>query len=208
MSLYLSELNWLSSCDKSTDDIEPALYSSCALSRCACETSTVFLLILTDSMINSSDIESIEVLKDASATAIYGSRGANGVIIVTTKQAKEGKVSVNYEGSYSLQSVRHKLDLMDATEYAQYYNSYWEKIKGKQYFSQEDIAGFGKGVDWLDQIFRTAPTQDHSLTVNGGNEKTQFSIGSSIYNQDGIIKNNSYQRIVIRANINHALYYY
>jgi len=157
------------------------------------------------SMINSSDIESIEVLKDASATAIYGSRGANGVIIVTTKQAKEGKVSVNYEGSYSLQSVRHKLDLMDATEYAQYYNSYWEKIKGKQYFSQEDIAGFGKGVDWLDQIFRTAPTQDHSLTVNGGNEKTQFSIGSSIYNQDGIIKNNSYQRIVIRANINHEI---
>lgn len=156
-------------------------------------------------MINSSDIESVEVLKDASATAIYGSRGANGVIIVTTKQAKEGRVSVDYEGSYSIQTVRSKLDLMDAGEYAQYYNTYWEKIKGQKYFSQEDIAGFDKGTDWQNLIFRSAPVQDHSLTVNGGNDKTQFAIGASYYNQEGIIKNNNYQRIVVRANINHEI---
>ena len=156
-------------------------------------------------MINSSDIESIEVLKDASATAIYGSRGANGVIIVTTKQAKEGRVSVDYEGSYSQQTVRNKLDLMDASEYAQYYNNYWEKIKGQKYFSQEDITRFGKGTDWQDLIFRSAPVQDHALTVNGGNDKTQFAVGASYYSQDGIIKNNNYQRIVVRANINHEI---
>lgn len=157
------------------------------------------------SMINSSDIESVEVLKDASATAIYGSRGANGVIIVTTKQAKEGRVSVDYEGSYSIQTVRKRLELMDATEYANYYNLFWENTKGEKYFSQNDIAGFGKGTDWQDLIFRSAPVQDHSLTVNGGNEKTQFAVGASFYNQEGVIKNNDYQRIVLRANINHEI---
>lgn len=157
------------------------------------------------SMINSSDIESVEVLKDASATAIYGSRGANGVIIVTTKQAKEGRVSVDYEGSYSVQSVRKRLELMDAAEYANYYNLFWENTKGEKYFSQDEIARFGKGTDWQDLIFRSAPVQDHSLTVNGGNEKTQFAVGASYYNQEGVIKNNDYQRIVLRANINHEI---
>jgi len=157
------------------------------------------------SMINSSDIESVEVLKDASATAIYGSRGANGVIIVTTKQAKEGRVSIDYEGSYSVQTVRKKMELMDAAEYANFYNLFWENTKGEKYFSPNDIASFGRGTDWQDLIFRSAPVQNYSLTVNGGNEKTQFSVGTSFYDQEGIIKNNDYQRIVLRANINHEI---
>lgn len=157
------------------------------------------------SMINSSDIESIEVLKDASATAIYGSRGANGVIIVATKQAKEGRVSVDYEGSYSIQTVRKRLDLMNATEYANYYNLFWENTRGEKFFSESDIISFGKGTDWQDLIFRSAPVQDHSLTVNGGNEKTQFAVGTSFYDQDGVIKNNDYQRVVLRANLNHEI---
>ena len=155
------------------------------------------------SMINSSDIESVEVLKDASATAIYGSRGANGVIIVTTKQAKEGRVSVDYEGSFSTQTVRKKLELMNGAEYADYYNTFWKNTHGEDYFTESEIAGFGQGTDWQDLIFRSAAVQDHSLTVNGGTDKTQFAIGASYYDQEGVIKENRYQRIVLRANLNH-----
>lgn len=155
------------------------------------------------SMINSSDIESVEVLKDASATAIYGSRGANGVIIVTTKQAKEGRVSIDYEGSFSSQTVRKRLELMDATEYAGYYNLFWKNTRGEEFFTQDEIAAFGRGVDWQDQVFRAASVQDHSLNVSGGSERTQFAVGTSYYNQEGVIKENKYQRIVLRANLSH-----
>ena len=129
-------------------------------------------------MLNSSDIESIEVLKDASATAIYGSRGANGVILVTTKQAREGRVSFDYEGSYSVQTVRKRLDLMNATEYADYYNTFWKNTQGENYFTDSEIASFGEGTDWQDLIFQPAEVQDHSLTVSGGSDKTQFSVGT------------------------------
>ena len=156
-------------------------------------------------MLNSSDIESIEVLKDASATAIYGSRGANGVILVTTKQAREGRVSVDYEGSYSVQTVRKRLDLMNATEYADYYNTFWKNTQGENYFTDSEIASFGEGTDWQDLIFQPAEVQDHSLTVSGGSDKTQFSVGTSYFNQEGLIKKNKYQRIVVRASLNHNL---
>lgn len=155
------------------------------------------------SMINSSDIESVEVLKDASATAIYGSRGANGVIIVTTKQAKEGRVNVDYSGSFSIQTVRKKLELMNGTEYANYYNLFWKNTQGKDFFTPEQISNFGEGTDWQDLIFRSAAVHDHSVAINGGNDKTQFSVGTSIYDQQGVIENNKYQRIVLRANLNH-----
>lgn len=156
-------------------------------------------------MLNANDIESMEVLKDASATAIYGSRGANGVIIVTTKRGKIGTTRVDYEGSYSIQTIRQKLDLMNAKEYAQFYNIQQLNDLGKEYFSSEEINNFGKGTDWQDLIFRAAPLHDHSLTVSGGNEKTQFSVGGSFYDQEGIIKNSNYGRITLRANINHDI---
>ncbi len=156
-------------------------------------------------ILNSADIESVEVLKDASATAIYGSRGANGVIIITTKRGKSGATKVDYEGSYSIQTVRKKLDLMDANEYARFYNIYWNNLKGENYFTQNEIDNLGKGTDWQDLIFRLAPVHDHSLTVSGGNEKTQFSVGTSYFDQAGIIENNDYRRIVLRANVNHDI---
>lgn len=153
-------------------------------------------------VLNNSDIESIEILKDASATAIYGSRGANGVVIITTKQGKAGKMTVDYEGSYSIQSLRKKLDLMNAKEYATFYNEQAVNDKVAPYFTQTQIDGFGTGFDWQDLVFRKAPMQTHNLTVSGGNEKTRFSVGGSMFNQQGIITGSDYKRYSLRANVN------
>uniref|UniRef100_UPI003217C2BC SusC/RagA family TonB-linked outer membrane protein n=1 Tax=uncultured Draconibacterium sp. TaxID=1573823 RepID=UPI003217C2BC len=156
-------------------------------------------------MLNPSDIESIEVLKDASATAIYGSRGANGVIIVTTKRGRIGETKVDYEGSYSIQTIRKKLDLMNAKEYAQFYNIQQLNDTGEEYFSQNQINNYGEGTDWQDLIFASAPLHNHSLTVSGGNTKTQFSVGGSYYDQKGIVKNSDYRKFTLRANVNHDI---
>ena len=152
-------------------------------------------------IINNTDIESIEILKDASATAIYGSRGANGVVLITTKQGKSGKMQVDYEGSYSTQTLRKKLDLMNAREYATFYNEQATTDKVTPYFTQAQIDGFGEGFDWQNLIFRKAPMQTHNLTISGGNEKTRYSVGGSIFNQQGIVIGSDYKRYSLRANI-------
>ena len=157
------------------------------------------------SLLNASDIDRIEILKDASATAIYGSRGANGVILVTTKKGRAGTTKVEVNSSLGFQQIRKKLDLMDAKEYATLYNIFWNNTQGQDFFSRSDIEGFGKGTDWQDVIFRQALVHDHSLNVSGGNEKTQFSVGSSYLNQEGIIENSDYRRIVLRASVNHDI---
>jgi TonB-linked SusC/RagA family outer membrane protein len=153
-------------------------------------------------VLNNSDIESIEVLKDASATAIYGSRGANGVVIITTKQGKAGKVTVDYEGSYSVQTLRKKLDMMNAREYATFYNLQAANDKLNPYFTQEQIDSFGEGYDWQNLVFRKAPMHNHNLTVSGGAAKTRFSVGASLFSQDGIIIGSDYKRYSLRANVN------
>lgn len=157
------------------------------------------------SNLNNSDIESIEILKDASATAIYGSRGANGVVMITTKQGKSGETRVDFDASYSIQSVIKTLDLMNAKEYAQFYNIEQLNDTGKEYFTDEQIAGFGEGYDWQGLLFRKAPIYQTSLSVSGGNEKTQFMVGGSIYMQDGIIKGSDYDRYSLQAKINHKV---
>jgi TonB-linked SusC/RagA family outer membrane protein len=153
--------------------------------------------------LNNSDIESIEILKDASSTAIYGSRGANGVILITTKRGKEGKNNVDFETSYSSQSLIRKLDLMNAREYATLYNTKAINDGVSPYFSDDQISGFGEGFDWQDFVYRTAPTLTTSLNVSGGNEKTKFSISGSVLNQDGIIKGSNYNRYSARTNLDH-----
>ncbi|MDR0393582.1 MAG: TonB-dependent receptor [Tannerella sp.] len=155
--------------------------------------------------LNNADIESVEILKDASATAIYGSRGANGVVMITTKQGKVGKTSVEFNAGYSIQSRIKKLDLMDATEYARFYNIQQKNDTGKEFFTQEEINGFGRGYDYQDLIFRSAPIYTAGLTVSGGNNKTQFSIGGNLYQQEGIIKGSGYDRYSVRTNINHKI---
>lgn len=155
--------------------------------------------------LNNADIESIEILKDASATAIYGSRGANGVVMITTKQGKSGESRIDFEASYSMQSVIKTLDLMNAKEYAQFYNLEQLNDTGKEFFTSEQIANFGTGYDWQKLLFRKAPIYQTNLSVSGGNDKTQFVIGGSIFLQDGIIEGSDYDRYSLQTKINHKV---
>lgn len=157
--------------------------------------------------VQATDIESIEVLKDASATAIYGSRGANGVIIITTKKGKAGKTQVDFETNYGIQRVSRKLDLMNGLQWANFYNEQAANDGLVPYFTGSQIDSIGKlpNTDWQNQVLRNAPMILHSITVSGGNEKTQFSISGNVFQQDGIIINSGYNRYTLRANVNHTI---
>lgn len=158
------------------------------------------------SSINPSDIESVTVLKDASATAIYGSRGANGVIIVTTKQGKSGeKAHVTYEASVGWQNLRKKYKVLNAREFAELRNDalYDGNPEGGyyQYMSADEIASLGEGTDWQDAAYRTALVTNHQLSISGGTEKTHYAISGNVYKQDGILKNTGFNRVNARINI-------
>lgn len=155
--------------------------------------------------LNNSDIASVEILKDASATAIYGSRGANGVVLITTKRGEAGDTKISFESSYGVQTLRQKLDLMDATEYANFYNLQQVNDGRTAYFTQDQINGFGAGFDWQDFCFRSAPITRNSISVSGGNSKTQFAVSGSAFNQQGIIKGSDYNRYSLVANLKHEI---
>jgi TonB-linked SusC/RagA family outer membrane protein len=151
--------------------------------------------------INPSDIESIEILKDASATAIYGARGANGVIMITTKKGTEGKMQVNYDAYYGMQQVANKLDVMTATEY--------QTVLNELYDAGAVNAGVGErvegiqdgGTDWQDEIFRDAPVQNHNLSFLGGDENTRYFSSFNYYNQQGTVINSGMKRYSARLNL-------
>jgi TonB-linked SusC/RagA family outer membrane protein len=155
--------------------------------------------------LNNSDIESIEVLKDASATAIYGSRGANGVVMITTKRGKAGTTRVDFESSFSFQQLRSKLDLLNGREYAMMANLQAQNDNISPYFSEQEVNAFDEGFDWQDFVFRDAPIKLNSLDISGGSEKTKFSIGGSLFNQEGIIKGSAYDRYSFRINLQHDI---
>lgn len=158
-------------------------------------------------ILNNADIESVEVLKDASAIAIYGSRGANGVVLVTTKKGKAGITRVDFESGYTIQTVTNKLDLMNARQYAEFYNEQAQNDNLAPYFTQAQVDSFGtiKGTDWQDEILQNAPQFNHILTVSGGTSKTRFSVAGGIFRQDGIIRKSDYNRYSLRANIDHDI---
>jgi TonB-linked SusC/RagA family outer membrane protein len=151
------------------------------------------------STINPSDIESVEVLKDASATAIYGSRGANGVVLITTKRGQSGSTRVMYDGYYGVQEVTKTIDVLSASEFAQLEN---EIYKSAIY---ADPAAEGQGVNYQDLIFRKAPIQNHQLSISGGNDKTQLALSTNYFNQDGIIINSNFTRYSLRLNLDHRI---
>ena len=165
-----------------------------------------FLSSSTNPMaIDNSDIESVEILKDASAIAIYGSRGANGVVMITTKKGKIGQTKVDFGTTVGFQSLRKKLKMMDAKEYATFYNLQRTNDGLTPYFSEAEINSFGKGFDWQDFVFETAPIRTHSLTVSGGSEKTQFSVSGNVFDQQGILRGSGYKRYSVRANFIHNI---
>lgn len=160
--------------------------------------------------INPADIESIEILKDASSTAIYGSRGSNGVVMVTTKRGKKGASSVNFDSYYGTQSVRRKIPLLDARQYAEFINEARINAGGAAYFDGSAAdkplpATLGKGTDWQDEVFRTAPIQSYQLSITGGEAKTRYAISGNYYNQEGILVNSYFKRYTLRANIDREI---
>ena len=156
------------------------------------------------------DIESIDILKDASATAIYGARGANGVVIITTKKGKVGKAQITYDGSVTMQHVTRTIPMMDAYEFvklqaetypASIANStggYLMEYQGKQWTLEDyrDIFQY----DWQDEILRTALQHNHNIRITGGTEGVRYNASVSYYNQDGILLNSGYERFQARAN--------
>ena len=153
------------------------------------------------SFLSNHDIESMEVLKDASATAMYGSRGANGVIIVTTKQGAEGKAQVNITASEGFQFQNSgKFEMCTASEYAMLQNEANLNINPDGGLVYDDPASFGKGTNWFDEIFRVASVRDYQVAVSGGTEKVRYNLSAGYFQQDGIIKENSYDRFTLRAN--------
>jgi len=146
------------------------------------------------------DIESIEILKDASATAIYGSRGANGVIMITTKRGKTGPLKVNFNMSYSAQTVSNKLDLLDATQFAAYKNDI-DVLAGRAP-SFSNIGTLGKGTDWQDEIYHAGGVQNYGLNVSGGNENIDYYVSGLMYDQSGVIINSNFKRYSLTSNVN------
>ncbi len=150
--------------------------------------------------INPNDIESIEVLKDVSATAIYGSRGANGVILITTKKGKVGekKAHISYGYSLGLSSVSKHLDLLNASEWAQFQKTYFSNKGG---YTDEQIKALGEGTDWQDAVLRTAVQQAHELSVNGSTDKSRYAFSANYTDQDGIVLNTGFQRYNFHTNV-------
>lgn len=153
------------------------------------------------SNINPSDIESVEVLKDASATAIYGTRGANGVIIVTTKRGKHGASVVNINYSKSIQELRKKIPMLNAAELAILGNEATDNADAPRRSIYASPINLGVGTDWQDQIFQLAPMDNLQVSVRGGNEKTSYAISANYFKQDGIIKNSDFTKGNIRINL-------
>ncbi len=151
------------------------------------------------STINPNDIASIEVLKDASAAAIYGARAANGVILITTKRGKAGQTTVNFNFYQGWQNVRNPYTLLDASQYAHFVNeANYYAGNGRVY---DDPSKFGKGTDWQSEIFRTAPMSNYELSFTGGSENIQYAISGAYYQQDGVIKGSDFTRYNFRANL-------
>ena len=151
--------------------------------------------------LNPSDIQSIEILKDASATAIYGSRGANGVILITTKKGREGRVNVTYDAYGGVQTVAKELDVLSTSEYISAINELSLEQGNSIVFSDEDITEIGNGNYWQGEVFRSAPVTSHNLSVSGGTEKTSFYASMNYFDQEGVVKNSGIKRYTGRINL-------
>ena len=155
------------------------------------------------SSFNASDIESIEVLKDASATAIYGSRGANGVVQITTKSGKAGVSRVTYESTYTNQIIQRKLNLMNGVQMLDFIKKYY--ANSNLALPAEVTNATNAETDWQDQVLRAALQQNHTLSFSGGNDKTQYYVSGNYLDQPGIIKGSDFNRGSMRFNLTSQL---
>ena len=161
--------------------------------------------------INPADIESVEVLKDAASAAIYGARGANGVILVTTRQGAQGNSVISYNAFYGIQNPWRMPSVLNATQYALIMNEMNMNMGNAPVY--EDPYAFGEGTNWVREVFnRNAPVLDHQLSVAGGNERSNYFLSGSYFYQEGIIGGNynhsNYGRVTVRANNNYTVFQY
>ena len=157
------------------------------------------------STINPADIVSMEILKDASATAIYGAQGANGVVLITTKHGKSGEAKFTYDGMLAVSRQTKRLDIMNLRDYAEYYNDFVNlgESKANDYYSDPSI--LGKGTNWQDAIFRTAIQHQHQISAQGGTEKIQYYVSAGYMNQEGTIIGSNFDRLSARVNLDAQL---
>lgn len=159
------------------------------------------------STINPADIVSMEILKDASATAIYGAQGANGVVLITTKRGKAGEAKFSYDGMVAWSRQTKRLDMMNLREFGDYYNDFvasgFGGIKEDPYYS--DVSLLGKGTNWQDAIFQTAFQQQHQVSAQGGTEKIQYYVSAGYMNQEGTIIGSEFNRLSVRTNLDAQL---
>lgn len=157
------------------------------------------------STIDPADIVSMEILKDASATAIYGAQGANGVVLITTKRGKEGEAQFSYNGMIAINRQTKRLDMMNLREFAEYYNDFVSmgEATASAYYADPSI--LGKGTNWQDAIFQTAIQHSHQISAQGGGEKVKYYVSGSYMNQEGTILGSNFERISFRANIDAQL---
>nr|WP_295934361.1 TonB-dependent receptor [uncultured Dyadobacter sp.] len=154
--------------------------------------------------LNPNDIESVEILKDASATAIYGSRGANGVILITTKKGTKGKLNVNYSVSGSVSEVTKRVPMLNATQYMALLNDLRSDQKQQPEFSAEQIAQVGKGTYWQDEVFKKGYLQNHQLSFSGGQDKFTYYASLNYLDQKGVVISSGIKKYVGRVNLNYT----
>ena len=153
------------------------------------------------SSINPSDIETMDILKDASATAIYGAQGANGVILITTKRGKAGHTQITFDAQGGVQMMPKFLDLMDLPMYAKHYNEFASLRGANQHDEYADPSFLSAGTDWQRELFKTAPMQQYNLSVTGGNEKATYAVTAGYLDQDGIAYGSGFERLTLRTNV-------
>jgi TonB-dependent starch-binding outer membrane protein SusC len=161
--------------------------------------------------INPADIESIDVLKDASAQAIYGSRGANGVVLITTKKGKSGEGKITYDTYFGTQRIPKKLPVMNLRQFAEYQNSIVPEINAVTGGNQQIIPEFsnpailGSGTDWQDEIYQTGSIQSHQVSFSGGQDKTNYYISGSYFDQVGTLIETDFNRYTLRGSVDHQV---
>lgn len=155
--------------------------------------------------LNPNDIESIEVLKDASSTAIYGARGAAGVVLVTTKRGTRGSNQVTLDVSYGAQTAGRQIPMLDATQFAELVNEARTNAGLAAIYTPAQIAGLGAGTNWQDQVLRTAPQQAYNVGVTGGDDRTRYLISGSFFDQGGIVINSDFTRFAGRVNLDRTV---
>jgi TonB-dependent starch-binding outer membrane protein SusC len=161
--------------------------------------------------INPNDIESTEILKDAAAAAIYGSRASAGVLLITTKRGKQGKAKVNYDGSVGWTSPFNLIPLLNAEEYTMFKNeglaNQGSPANGTSsgFYTSKDAEGKVINTDWYDEVYRTGIQQNHNISIGGANDKTNYFFSGGYTKQEGMIKNNDLIRLTARLNLDHSV---